>query len=398
LVVASVLLLIGVAGRLALWPFQSWVTKTAVTAPPAASAITQVVWSVLGIVVLYRLMPIVVASNPQTLRACISVALVAALAAPLLGLLGNEPKRAIALAGSGAVAVAAALVMDGFQVKGSTFAIVGVGAVLAIAPARAAAVLAAASIAGAMRTDDLAEMGEAWRRMRASSGALLGSVLVMGLALSGALAFAVPSRSFLGFALGDAVLLVAIGGLRIFLASSFGPLRRRRAFEPDRVREAPRPSLGWPYWLVVAGAILLVASLARGWLDFLDGQKHSVPGVGSFAVWAAVAVIGFAAVSAVFVRNKDGALATSSTGGALLARVTSTGAALVDRFLVAPTTDIARRLGDWIPAGDSALGRAADVTGQVAMASGRLPAIPLLTLLAVVLAVVFALAAPGVWR
>lgn len=398
LVVASILLFIGVAGRLVLWPFQYWVTKTAVSAPPAASAITQAVWSVVGIVVLYRLMPIVVASNQQTLRALISATLVAALAAPLLGLIGNEPRRAIALAGSGAVAIAATLVLDGFQLQGSTFAIAGVAAVLAIAPARAAGVLAAASIASAMRTDDLIEMGDAWRRMRASAGALLGSALVMGLAVSGALAFAIPSRSFLGFAIGDAVLLVAIGGLRIFLASSFGPLRRRRAFEPDRVREAPPSSLGWPYWLVIAGAILLVASLVRGWLDFLDGQKHPVPAVGSFVLWAAIALIGFAAVAFAYFRNKDGALAASAAGGARLARVGATVAALVDRFLVAPMTDIVRRLGEWIPAGDGALGRAADVTGQLAMATGRLPAIPLVTLLAVVLAVALALLAPGVWR
>jgi hypothetical protein len=289
-------------------------------------------------------------------------------------------------------------VLDGFQVKGSTFAIAGVAAVLAIAPARAAGVLAAASIASAMRTDELAEMGDAWRRMRVSSGALLGSALVMGMAVSGALAFTVPSRSWLGFALGDAVLLIAIGGLRVFLASSFGPLRRRRAFEPDRVREAPRPSLGWPYWLVAAGAILLVASLVRGWLDFLDGLKHPVPGAGSFVIWVAVAVVGFAAVSFAYLRNKDRALAASATGGAWLARLTATGAALVDRFLVAPTTDLARRVGDWIPAGDGALGRAVEVTGQFAIASGRLGAIPLVTVLAVVLALVIALLTPGVWR
>ena len=67
-----------------------------------------------------------------------------------------------------------------------------------------------------MRTDDLAEMGEAWRRMRASSGALLVSVVVIGLAASGALAYGVSSRSKLGLALGEAVLLVAVAALRVF--------------------------------------------------------------------------------------------------------------------------------------------------------------------------------------
>jgi NADH:ubiquinone oxidoreductase subunit 5 (subunit L)/multisubunit Na+/H+ antiporter MnhA subunit len=37
LVVASILLFIGAAGRLALWPLHSWITHTAVSAPPAPS-------------------------------------------------------------------------------------------------------------------------------------------------------------------------------------------------------------------------------------------------------------------------------------------------------------------------------------------------------------------------
>src|SRR5205814_4384818 len=120
LVVASILLFIGVGGRLALWPLTSWITQTAVTAPPAASAIAQSAWSVVAIVVLYRLMPILAASNQQTIRAFISATLVAAIAAPLLGLVGNEPRRASALAGPGAGAIAAGVVPDGLEVALST--------------------------------------------------------------------------------------------------------------------------------------------------------------------------------------------------------------------------------------------------------------------------------------
>jgi NADH:ubiquinone oxidoreductase subunit 5 (subunit L)/multisubunit Na+/H+ antiporter MnhA subunit len=398
LVVASILLLIGVAGRLALWPFQSWITRTVVSAPPAASAITQVIWSVLAIVVLYRFMPIVAASNQQTIQACMYACAGSAVVSSLLALLGNEPRRVIALLGSSVAAVGAAIVIHGFEDPRFTFGIAGVACVLAAAPVRASAVLAINAIAGAMRTDDMAEMGDALRRMRRSSIALLASVLVLGLSAAGALAYAVSSRSWLGVALGEAVFVISIGGLRVFYGVSIGPLRRRRAFEPDRVREAPRSALGWPFWLVIAGAVLLGASLVRNWLDFLDGQKHSVPAVGSFALWLAVVVVGFAAVSLVYMRNKDGALAVSSAAGWLVDRISASVAALVDRFFVAPTTDIARRVGDWIPAGDGALGRAAEVTGQVAMATGRLPAVPLVLVLTVVLAVLLALVAPGVWR
>ena len=397
LVVGSVLLFIGIAGRLALWPLSSWITQTAVTAPAAASALAQSAWSVVAVVVLYRLMPIVVASNQQTIRAFISFSLIAAIAGPLLGLLGNEPRRAIALVGSGAVAVAAAVLMNGFQVQSSTFAIAGVAAVLAIAPARAGASLAMTSIAGAMRTDDLAEMGDAWRRMRATSGAFLASVVAMALAVTGALAFGIQSRSYNGFALGIALLLIAIGGVRLFLGASFGPLRRRRAFEPDRVRETPG-ALGWPYWLAVAGGAFWVASLVASWLNFLDGQKHPAASAGAMVLWVAVAIVGFAACTVTFALSKDGALDASAIAGLWLRRATAVLFGVVARFLIAPTTDIARRLGDWIPEGDGALGRVANTSGQLALAATRAPALPVVIVLAVVLALVFALVAPGVAR
>ena len=397
LVVGSVLLFIGIAGRLALWPLSSWITQTAVTAPAAASALAQSAWSVVAVVVLYRLMPIVVASNQQTIRAFISFSLIAAIAGPLLGLLGNEPRRAIALVGSGAVAVAAAVLMNGFQVQSSTFAIAGVAAVLAIAPARAGASLAMTSIAGAMRTDDLAEMGDAWRRMRATSGAFLASIVAMALAVTGALAFGIQSRSYNGFALGIALLLIAIGGVRLFLGASFGPLRRRRAFEPDRVRETPG-ALGWPYWLAVAGGAFWVASLVASWLNFLDGQKHPAASAGAMVLWVAVAIVGFAACTVTFALSKDGALDASAIAGLWLRRATAVLFGGVARFLIAPTTDIARRLGDWIPEGDGALGGVANTTGRLALAATRAPALPVVIVLAVVLALVFALVAPGVAR
>ncbi len=399
LVVASVLLFIGVAGRLALWPLNSWVTRTAVTAPAAASAVTQAVWSVLAIVVLYRLMPVFVASNPQTLRACLYLCGIAAIAAPLLALSGNEPRRAIALLGSGAAAVGAAVVIHGFQVPNATFAVAGIACVFAAAPARAAGVLAASAIAGAMRTDDLAEMGDAWARMRASSLALLLAALVLALSALGALAFGVSSRSSLGIALGEAVLLVSIGAVRVFLAMALGPLRRRRAFEPDRVREAPAASLGWPYWLVLGGGALLVASLIHGWLDFLDGNKHPAPAAGAYVLWIVVAVIGIAAVVLAYVRDKDGALRASALAGTWLRRLAYVASRNFDRFIVAPLTEIAIRIGDrWIPVGDGGLGTALDTTGRLIAAGARLPALPLAIAIAVILTMIVGLVSPGVFK
>lgn len=399
LVVASILLGIGVAGRLALWPLQSWVTKTATVAPPAAGAIAQAAWSVIAIVTLYRLMPIFVASNAQTLQGCLYACSIAAVAAALLALFGNEPRRVITLLGCSAAAVGAAVVVRGFEVPNATFAVAGIACVLAAAPARAAGLLAASAIAGAMRTDDLAEMGDAWRRMRVSALALMIAGLVLSLSVVGAMAFAVNSRSGLGIVLGEALLLVAVGALRVVLAIATGPLRRRRAFEPDRVREAARDSLWWPYWLALGGAALLLASLVRGWLDFLDGHPHPAPSAGVYALWIAVPLVGFAVAAIAYTRDKDGALRASAVSGGWLARLSDAASRNFDRFLVAPVAVIATRLdGRWIPAGEGGIGGALDATGRFAGSGGRWPVLPVAIGIAVVLVVIVGLVSPGVFK
>jgi NADH:ubiquinone oxidoreductase subunit 5 (subunit L)/multisubunit Na+/H+ antiporter MnhA subunit len=400
LVVASVLIFVGIAGRLALWPLHSWVTRTAVEAPAAASAMTQAVWSVVAIVVLYRIMPIVGATNPQTLRAFLYACAAAAVIAPLLALAINEPRRAIALLGSGVAAVGAAIVVDGFQKPGFnfTFAIAGVACVLAAALARVGGVLSASALAGAMRTDDMAEMGDAWRRMRGSAVALLASGLVLGLSATGALAYSVSSKSLPALLLGEAVLLVSLGSLRIFLAIAIGPLRRRRAFDPDRVRELPASTLTWPYWLALLGAALVAASLVRGWLDFLDGYKHPVPSAASFVLWLAVALVGFAAAALALWTNKDGAIRASAFLGAGVDRLLALVLRTVSRFVVEPAVGIAIGTEGWSPQRDDTLGRSAVATGRLAAAGARAPVLPVVLLLAVVLAIVVALLSPGVFR
>jgi NADH:ubiquinone oxidoreductase subunit 5 (subunit L)/multisubunit Na+/H+ antiporter MnhA subunit len=398
LVVASILLFIGAAGRMALWPLHSWVTQTAVTAPPAASALLQALWPVVGIVVLYRVTPIFAASNLQTMQNFLYVCGAAAVIPPAMALVTNEPRRVIALLGSGVAAIGAAVVIHGSEERNFTFAVAGIACVLAAAPAREAAVFAASAIASAMRTDDLAEMGDAWQRMRASASALLFAGLVMGLTATGALAFAVASRSRLGVVMGEAVLLISVGSLRVFLAVAIGPLRRRRAFEPDRVREAPARATGLPYWLALAGAALLIASLIHGWLDFLDGHKHPAPFIGAYLLWAAVAIVGFAVAAVAYARSKDGALRASALAATWLdSRLTATWSA-VDRFLVAPATDLAARSGDGLAAGDERLVRAAAAAGRLAARSTRAPSVPLVILLAVLLAIGLGLIAPGVFR
>jgi formate hydrogenlyase subunit 3/multisubunit Na+/H+ antiporter MnhD subunit len=400
LAIAAVLLFIGIGGRLALWPVHSWVTRTSVDSPPAASAMTQAVWSVVAIVVLYRLMPIAGASNTQTLRALLYACAATAVIAPLLALATNEPRRAVALLGIGATAVGAAVVVAGSEKLHFTFtfAVAGVACVLAAAPARVAGIMAASTVAAAMRTDDISEMGDAWRRMRGSAVALLTAVVVLSLSASGALAYSIASGSKLGLVLGEAVLLIAVGALRIFMGIAIGPLRRRRAFEPDRVRDIPASALSWGYGLALAGAVLVAFSMAHGWLDYLDGRAHPAPSAAGHVLWVVVALLGFAAAAIAFRASKDGAIRASTTAGNALGRSVWQAQGWAARFMVGPAAAIALGADEWSVVRDDALALSAVATGRLAALAARVPAVPAVILLAVALAVVLGLVSPGVFR
>ena len=398
LVVASVLIFVGIAGRLALWPLNAWFTRTTTASPAAASAMTPAVWSVVAVVVLYRFMPIFAAANPQTMRACLYACGIAAVIGPLLGLVANEPRRAIALAGSGVAAVGGAVVIHGFENAGFTFAVAGVVCVLAAALARVAGALAASNVSVATRTNQLTEMGDAWRRMRATAVVLLAAGLVLGLSATGALAFSVSSSSRLGLVLGEAVLLVSLGALRVFFAVAIGPLRRRRAFEPDRVRDAPRSSLTWVYLLAGAGALLVVASLVHNSLDFLDTHRHPVPGPATYLLWVAVALVGFGAAAFAYLTNKYGATRASTALGSWAGRGGGTALRAVNRFVIGPAVAIAGGTEDWIPRRDDAVAESTVVAGRLVTAASRASVVAAVIVLAVLLAAAFALVAPGVFR
>jgi NADH:ubiquinone oxidoreductase subunit 5 (subunit L)/multisubunit Na+/H+ antiporter MnhA subunit len=395
---AAILLFVGVAGRLGLWPLHLWLTRTAPTTPPAASAIVQSVWSIVAIVVLYRIMPIIAAAPTQTLRGLIYATAAAAVAAPLLALFGNEPRRAMVLAGSGVAAIGAALILRSYEASATTLALFGVLCVVAAAPARAAATLATSSIVAAMRTNDLAEMGDGWRRMRATTTALLVSALVIAFAAALAVPFTSGSRTRFALAVGEAVLLVSIAAARVAIAIAIGPLRRRRAFEPDRVREAPSAALGWPYWLALAGAVLVVAMLFPSWAGYLDSQPHRAASAATVGVWAAVVGIGLVLTAFAYGTDKDGALRASAALAAVLNRWLGLATAAGSRFLWEPIAAITLRVYEWIPEGDGGLAEAAAVSGRLALAAARAPAVPLLVVIAAVLALAVGLATPGLFR
>lgn len=398
LVVASVLLFVGVAGRMALWPLHSWLNSTATTAPAAASAIALAVWPVVGATVMYRLLPIFQASSAETMRWFVIACGGSAVAAGLYSLASMEPRKALVLVGSAATAVGAAIVIRGVENPGFTFAVVGLAAIYAAAPARAAGALAASNIANAMRTEDMTEMGDAWRRMRASATTLLGVAIALGVSAAGALAVGVDTRTKLGLTLGEAVFVIGLAGTRVFLATSSGPLRRRRAFDPDRVRDAPRQSLGWPYWLVLASLVLAAASLVPAWLVFLDNGQHVAAPAATYALWVAVALAGLVAATLPISSNKDGSLRASEGLALLPARLEQATLNLVGRYVVNPGIRLVEATERLVPATDHAVARVSHVSGRYTLTALRAADVGVLVVMAVLLALLVALISPGVLR
>jgi hypothetical protein len=111
-----------------------------------------------------------------------------------------------------------------------------------------------------------------------------------------------------------------------------------------------------------------------------------------------VAALGGAATAIAFVADKDGALRLSAVLGQGLDRLLAGGSVVLARFIFEPVGTITERLDDWIPSGDGGLARAAAASGRIAIAAARVPAVPLVVLLAALLALAVGLAAPGVFR
>jgi hypothetical protein len=221
-------------------------------------------------------------------------------------------------------------------------------------------------------------------------------VIALGAAL--AVPFTAGSRTRFALAIGEAVLLVSIAAIRVPIAVAIGPLRRRRAFEPDRVREGPSASLAWPYWLVLAGAVLGVAMLFPSWLGFLDNQPHKAATVAAVGIWAGVVAIGLVLTAFALGTDKDGSLRASAALGAVLDTMLGWASAAGSRFLWEPIGAIAERVYEWIPEGDGGLAQAAAASGRIALAAARAPAVPLLVVIAAVLALAVGLATPGLFR
>ncbi len=382
LVGAALLLVAATLVRGGVWPFTPWLTG-AVDAPPSALAMVAGVWPVLAASLLFRALPLVALAGVQASRTAGYALGVAAVAGALLSLLGVEMRRALLLASAGAVAMA----LLGVLYPASTA--VGLTLALAVGLARAGALLAAGTVTGALRSADLRVAGGGWERMPATTLTLLLGAAVMAAAGYGVLALRSPSIAWL--ALGPGAALVTLGGARGYVAVGHGPLRRRRAFEPSRVREAAAPVAGAALVAVLLGAVGVVLGGVERWGTALQpgGRPIPAPSGGWPLLALAAPVLGCLAASLVWLR-KEAVLQLSATLGERELEVRGMTARLIVRGLSSLPGEAVRALEERaLPALESGLGRALVVTGG--LANRRPPLVPTVLGLAVVLALVFGL-------
>jgi NADH:ubiquinone oxidoreductase subunit 5 (subunit L)/multisubunit Na+/H+ antiporter MnhA subunit len=387
---AAVLIFVAVAVRACIWPFTAWQTAT-VDAPSASVALAAGVWPVLAGSLLLRMLPLIGAAGVQAPRIAGYAVGVAAMAGPLLGLAGVELRRSILLASSGAVALTLLGVLYPPSVT------VAFSGLLAVAAARAGMVLAGTSAAGAMRTVDMRATGGGWQRMPASSAALLVSAAVIALGGLGAAMLRPSGPAWIAFGAGLA--LVALSVFRPYFAVAHGVLRRRRAFEPERVRDVPSSVALAAFICQAVGAVALVAGFLTGWVGFLGAGGHSVS-MGTNVLWLIAPLAGIAVAAAAFGVRKDQSLEMGAMFGDLTGALWEQAAGLYQRLIDRPGQQVVRGVEDVaVPTAEAGVGRAFSAAGGLAGSAERgLPWVPTVLALAVVLAAAFALVGEGLAR
>ena len=388
---AAVLFVIAAFVRGGLFPFTRWQLGT-LDAPPAAVAFVQGLWPLLAVVLIYRVLPVFYFGGPQPWRVLAYASAVAAIAAGLLALAGNDLRRSVVWAGS-AVSALTLLAIGQPGAIGTSLA-----AALAICLARPATVLSSWAVAAAMRSGDLADMGGALRRMRLTSIAFL----VACVALSEATAPKAAARSgwHSVWFFGVAMVLAGFALARCYALAAHGELRRRRAFEPTRVREVA-PVMRWAAYLLAAGGLLLaLAGFLTPWVAFLIGGRQASMTVQTDVLWLGIGLAGPVLGLAVGLGARAPALRLARRAGGGLARSTAAGAYLYGRFVREPGVGILEAVEhSGFRSGEAALGSAlhrASAWAGRRVAAGT--AVGLVVLVVVVAAVAAGLLAPGIYR
>jgi len=245
-------------------------------------------------------------------------------------------------------------------------------------------------------------MGGGWGRLE--DGSIRMPLTSAALLLSGGvLAFAgletamLRPGSAIWIAFVPALAIGAFAVLRPYFSVAHGELRRRRAFEPSRVREAVGSVTGSALTCAVLGLVALVLAFVPGWIRYLGGGGHAVQSVGTNLLWVLAPIAGVAASALAFMLRKDPALELCARMGERFGVVWEQAGGLYDRFFARPGSKIVGAVEDvGVPAVESGVGRALTGAGGMAGRAERgLPWVPTVLGLAVVLAVVFGLLTEG---
>ena len=389
--VAAVLFTIAIFVRGGLFPFTRWQQGT-LEAPPAAVAFVQGLWPLLGAVVLWRVLPVFYFGGPQPWRVLAYAAAASAVAAALLALAGNDLRRSLVWGG----AAISALVLLAFGQPGA--AGTSLAAALAVALARPATLLCGWALVRAMRTNDLVDMGDAWRRMRVTAFSLAVACAGLGLALAPKGAIRASWRS--DWILAVTIVLAGFGLMRVYVLVAHSELRRRRAFEPTRVREVA-PVMWWPAWLLALGGLLLaLAGVLSAWIAFLAGGHQPGAVLQTDVLWLLIGLAGPGLALAAGFAARPMSLSLPARAGVWLAAAGAAGSLLYARYVRTPGLGIVeafeqRGLRSGEGALGSALGRAEAWAARPVSAA---TALGLVLLVVVAAALLAGLLAPGIYR
>ncbi len=388
LAVACVLLFAGAAGRLGLFPFHGWLTGASPT-PTGALAAVQGFWSLMAAGLLFKVMPLFVTANSVPLRVVAVTAAVTAVVVPLVGLAGLDGRRAVTAAGIGVSALAVLAFARPGEVAPAALLLAATGL------ARSGATLATGTLVAGMRTPLISEMGEGFRRMRLSVLALplvgIGLVGGVGQVAGGSL------RWWWALAYGLGLALATLGLFRVYFLAAHALLPRRRGFDPNRVRPAPAPMTYPPLFLALLAIALAVGFFSGRWLGYADRLVHHRTTTLVAVEWIAVPLAGILLAALLFLVARPLGNRLAAAAATVWASGYGLGRSALRRVVVEAPLQLTELAEDSALAGGES--RLARLVSDAARSLRRpLPLLPVLIGLAVLVAVVAGLVAPGVYR
>ena len=265
--------------RSAQFPFHVWLRDAAAAAIPVLALAAATV-APLGLFLLARVYP-VLAHSPRVLAAVALVGGVSAVLTAAIGVMQSNVRRIAVCAVASELGLGLAALGTGGYSPGVFIAFTSVFTSTLL-------LLAVGNLIRMYRTDDIAEMGGAWPRLRTTSIALGAWMLLAGglglssyYALSAAFSGADPAggvfsareRIVVTIVVVIAATLGALLSGRVFITVTRGAIARRRGFQHERVAEA-EPGLRRPLWLALFAAVAAVLVGLPGLHPFNIGSRR----------------------------------------------------------------------------------------------------------------------------